>query len=74
LLPEFKKQIAKMSPIPQNEMLDELAVIAMDLQVALAEETNKIKKKEIILKSIDSIINSNKFQAIPDFEQGKMLN
>lgn len=63
-----------MSPIPQNEMLDELAVIAMDLQVALAEETNKIKKKEIILKSIDSIINSNKFQPIPDFEQGKMLN
>lgn len=59
-----------MSPIPQNEMLDELAVIAMDLQVALAEETNKTKKREIILKSVDSIINGNKFQPIPDFEQG----
>lgn len=60
-----------MSPVPQNEMLDELAIIAMDLQVALAEETNRNKKKELILKSVEKIMKENKFSPIPEFEEGK---
>lgn len=62
-----------MAPIPNNEMLDELAVECMDLQVALAEETNKSKHKDLIRKMIDKIASSNKFQAIPEFEEGKMI-
>lgn len=61
-----------MSPVPQNEMLDELAIIAMDLQVALAEETNRNKKKELVLKSIEKIMKENKFAPIPEFEEGEM--
>lgn len=63
-----------MVPIPQNEMLDELAVVAMDLQVALAEETNVNKKKELILKSVEKIIKENKFSPIPEFSGGEMMN
>lgn len=63
-----------MAPIPQNEMLDELAVVAMDLQVALAEETNNAKKKELILKSVEKIIKENKFAPIPEFGEGKLVN
>lgn len=59
-----------MAPIANNEMLDELAVACMDLQVALAEESNKSKHKEIILKTIDKIVSGNKFQPIPEFEEG----
>ena len=63
-----------MAPIPNIEMLDELAVECMDLQVALAEEPNKNKHKDLIRKMIDKIISSNKFQSIPEFEEGKMIH
>lgn len=63
-----------MVPIPQNEMLDELAVVAMDLQVALAEETNVNKKKDLILKSVEKIIKENKFSPIPEFSGGETMN
>lgn len=62
-----------MAPIPNNEMLDELAVECMDLQVALAEEPNKTKHKDLISKVIDRIVTSNKFEPIPDFEEGKRI-
>lgn len=58
-----------MAPISNAEMLDELAVECMDLQVALAEESNKSKHKDLIRKTIDKIVN--KFQSIPEFEDGK---
>lgn len=51
-------------------MLDELAVVCMDLQVALAEESNKANHAGIIRTSIDKIISGNKFTPIPDFEEG----
>lgn len=59
-----------MAPIPNIEMLDELAVECMDLQVALTEEPNKPKHKDLIRKVIDKIVISNKFQPIPEFEEG----
>lgn len=62
-----------MAPTPNTEMLDELAVECMDLQVALAEEPNKSKHKELIRKMIDKIISNNKFQSIPEFDDGKLL-
>lgn len=62
-----------MTPIPNSEMLDELAVECMDLQVALAEEPNKAKHPDIIRKTIDKIITGNKFSSIPDFEEGKTV-
>lgn len=64
------EQLAKMAPIPNIEMLDELAVECMDLQVALTEEPNKPKHKDLIRKVIDKIVISNKFQPIPEFEEG----
>lgn len=57
-----------MAPVPTNEMLDDLAVEVMDLQVALAEETNKAKHPELIRKSI--VKNFNKFSSVPDFDEG----
>lgn len=60
-----------MAPVPTAEMLDELAVECMDLQVAIAEDPNKSKHKELIRKMIDRITTSNKFQAVPEFEDGK---
>ncbi|CRK90085.1 CLUMA_CG003803, isoform A [Clunio marinus] len=59
-----------MASIKNEEMLDELAVECMDLQVAIAEETNRSKQKSLILKSIDIICSTNKFQSIPDFQEG----
>lgn len=59
-----------MAPIPNSEMLDDLAVSAMDLQVAMAEEPNKSKHPELIRKTIEQ--NCKKFAAIPDFEEGKL--
>lgn len=56
-----------------SDMLDELTVECMDLQVALSEETNKSVHKTLIKKMIDKIITSNKFQPIPDFEDGKLF-
>lgn len=60
-----------MAPISNAEMLDELAVECMDLQVALAEESNKSKHKDLIRKTIEKIVSGNKFQSIPEFEDGK---
>lgn len=62
-----------MATYSNTEMLDELAVEVMDLQVAMSEESNKTKHKELITKTIDKIISSNKFQPIPDFEDGMLL-
>lgn len=62
-----------MAPISNSEMLDELAVECMDLQVALAEEANKSKHKSLIRKTIDKIISGNKFQSIPEFDDGKQI-
>lgn len=61
-----------MALISNNEMLDELAVECMNLQVALVEETNKAKHPEIIQRTIDKIIIGNKFEKIPDFEEGNL--
>lgn len=60
-----------MAVYSNNEMLDELAVECMDLQVAIAEEPNKAK--DLITRTINKIITSNKFEAIPDFEDGKFF-
>lgn len=60
-----------MATFTNTEMLDELAVECMDLQVAIGEEPNKAKHKELITRTINKIITSNKFQPIPDFEDGK---
>lgn len=62
-----------MAPLSNLEMLDDLAVECMDLQVAIAEETNKSKHKDLIRKTIDKIVTGGKFQAIPEFEDGKSL-
>lgn len=61
-----------MSPVPQSEMLDELAVDVMDLQSQMADESNKSKHKQMIKKMIDKNFTSKKYQPIPEFEKGKM--
>jgi len=61
-----------MSPVPQSEMLDELAVDVMDLQSQMADESNKSKHKQMIKKMIDKNFTSNKYQPIPEFEKGKL--
>lgn len=62
-----------MAPIPNTEMLDELAVECMDLQVAMAEEPDKSKHQAMVTRMISRIVGTNhpKFQPIPDFEEGK---
>lgn len=59
-----------MSPVPQSEMLDELAVDVMDLQSQMADESNKTKHKQMIRKMIDKNFTSNKYQPVPEFEKG----
>jgi hypothetical protein len=62
-----------MAPIPNSEMLDELAVIVMDMQVELSEETikgNVPAKKEIIRKMIET--TAQKFSPIPEFDDGEL--
>lgn len=61
-----------MAPVPTSDMLDELAVECMDLQVAMAEDaTNTTRNADLIRKMIDRITSTNKFQPIPEFEEGK---
>ena len=58
-----------MAPIPNSETLDDLAVEIMDLQVALAGESNKTKHVDLIRKSLNR--TRTKFQSVPEFEDGK---
>jgi len=62
-----------MSPVPQSEMLDELAVDVMDLQSQMADESNKSKHKQMIKKMIDKNFTGNKYQPIPEFEKGMFI-
>lgn len=61
-----------MAPVPHNEMLDELAVDVMDAQSQMADEGNKSKHKQIIRKMIDKNQTLKKYQAVPEFETGKL--
>lgn len=63
-----------MAPVPTSDMLDELAVECMDLQVAMAEEPNKTRHVDLIRKMIDRMTTTNKFQPIPEFEEGKIFS
>lgn len=59
-----------MAPVQMSDMLDELAVECMDLQVAMSEEPNKTRHVDLIRKMIDRMTTTNKFQPIPEFEEG----
>jgi hypothetical protein len=61
-----------MAPIPNNEMLDELAVDCMDLQSEIASEPDKNKHSDLIRKTLKKIIDSNKYDPLPEFEQGEL--
>jgi hypothetical protein len=56
--------------VPQNEMLDELAVDVMNVQCEMAEESNKLKHQQLIRNLIDKNFTSKKYQSIPEFENG----
>lgn len=60
-----------MTPVPQNEMLDELAVDVMDIQSQMADESNSSKHKSMIKKMIDKNFVNKKYQSIPEFDKGK---
>lgn len=62
-----------MAPIPNNEMLDELAVDCMDLQSEIASESDKNKHPDLIRNTLKKIIETSKYKPLPEFEQGELF-